>query len=144
LSGSTDIAYTPVTQESVLTYEIGTKTQWFDHRLSVDLSGFYSDYRNKQIKSELDDPIFGPLNALVNIPKSTIKGFEPVIQAHPFAGLTLGASLTYLDAKLVDANNIVSLFGTKGDWGGNPIPYTSKWNAASNASYTFSGPMVGR
>ena len=140
LSGSTDIAYTPVTQESVLTYEIGTKTQWFDHRLSVDLSGFYSDYRNKQIKSELDDPIFGPLNALVNIPKSTIKGFEPVIQAHPFAGLTLGASLTYLDAKLVDANNIVSLFGTKGDWGGNPIPYTSKWNAASNASYTFSVP----
>jgi iron complex outermembrane receptor protein len=137
LSGSTDVAYTPVTQESVLTYEGGTKTQWLDHRLSVDLSVFYSDYRNKQIKSELDDPIFGPLNALVNIPKSTIKGVEPVISIHPVTGLTLGGSLTYLDAKLVEANNIVSLYGTPGNWSGNPIPYTSKWNAATNANYTF-------
>jgi iron complex outermembrane receptor protein len=140
LSGSTDVAYTPVTQESVLTYEVGTKTQWLDHRLSVDLSAFYSDYRNKQIKSELDDPIFGPLNALVNIPKSTIKGFEPVILVHPVAGLTLGGSLTYLDAKLVEANNIVSLYGTPGNWSGNPIPYTSKWNAATNANYAFPFP----
>ena len=143
LSGSTDIAYTPVTQESVLTYEVGTKTQWLDHRLSVDLSAFYSDYRNKQIKSELDDPIFGPLDALVNIPKSTIKGVEPVILIHPIAGLTLGGSLTYLDAKLVEANDIVSLYGTKGNWGGNPIPYTSKWNAATNANYTFPFPWGG-
>jgi len=137
LSGSTEVAYTPVTQESVLTYEGGIKTQLLDRRLSLNLSAFHSDYKDKQIKSQLQDPIFGLLNALVNIPKSVIKGVEVETAVHPVTGLTLGGSLTYLDAKLVDANGIVSLYGTVGNWSGNPIPYTSKWNAGTNANYTF-------
>jgi len=140
LSGSTDVAYTPVTQESVLTYEGGIKTQLLDRRLSLNLAGFYSDYRDKQIKSKLVDPIFGPLNALVNIPKSTIKGVELETAGHPVTGLTLGGNVTYLDAKLVDANGIVSLGNVAGNWNGNPIPYTSKWNAGANVNYTFPLP----
>jgi iron complex outermembrane recepter protein len=138
LSGSTAVAYTPVTQESVLTYEGGIKTQLLDRRLSLNLSAFHSDYKDKQIKSQLQDPIFGLLNALVNIPKSVIKGVEVETAVHPVTGLTLGGSLTYLDAKLVEANGIVSLYGTVGNWGGNPIPYTSTWNAGTNVNYTFS------
>src|SRR6267142_4361854 len=137
LAGSTDVAYTPVTQESVLTYEGGIKTQLLDRRLSLNLSAFHSDYKDKQIKSQLQDPIFGLLNALVNIPKSVIKGVEVETAVHPVTGLTLGGSLTYLDAKLVEANGIVSLSGTVGNWSGNPIPYTSKWNASTNVNYTF-------
>src|SRR5882757_307430 len=137
LSGSTDVAYTPVTQESVLTYEGGIKTQLLDRRLSLNLSAFHSDYKDKQIKSQLQDPIFGLLNALVNIPKSVIKGVEVETAVHPVTGLTLGGSLTYLDAKLMEANSIVSLYGTVGNWSGNPIPYTSKWNAGTNVNYTF-------
>ena len=138
LSGSTAVAYTPVTQESVLTYEAGIKTQLLDHRMSLNLSVFHSDYKDKQIKSQLQDPIFGLLNALVNIPKSVIKGVEVETALHPVAGLTLGANLTYLDAKLVEANGIVSLYGTTGNWDGNPIPFTSTWNTNANANYSFS------
>ena len=137
LSGSTAVAYTPVTQESVLTYEAGIKTQLLDHRMSLNLSVFHSDYKDKQIKSQLQDPIFGLLNALVNIPKSVIKGVEVETALHPVAGLTLGANLTYLDAKLVEANGIVSLYGTTGNWDGNPIPFTSTWNTNANANYSF-------
>lgn len=137
LSGSTSVAYTPVTQESVLTYEAGIKTQLLDHRMSLNLSAFHSDYKDKQIKSQLQDPIFGLLNALVNIPKSVIKGVEVETALHPVTGLTLGGSVTYLDAKLVDANGIVSLFGNVGNWHGNPIPFTSTWNASTNVNYTF-------
>ena len=137
LSGSTSVAYTPVTQESVLTYEAGIKTQLLDHRMSLNLSAFHSDYKDKQIKSQLQDPIFGLLNALVNIPKSVIKGVEVETALHPVAGLTLGANLTYLDAKLVEANGIVSLYGNTGNWDGNPIPFTSTWNTNANANYSF-------
>jgi iron complex outermembrane recepter protein len=137
LAGSTDVAYTPVTQESVLTYEGGIKTQLLDRRLSLNLSAFHSDYKDKQVKSKLNDPIFGPLDALVNIPKSVIKGIEVETAVHPIAGLTLGGSVTYLDAKLVEANGIVDLLNVSGNWNGNPIPYTSKWNAGTNANYTF-------
>ena len=137
LAGSTEVAYTPVTQESVLTYEGGIKTQLLDRRLSLNLSAFHSDYKDKQVKSKLNDPIFGPLDALVNIPKSVIKGVEVETAVHPVTGLALGGSVTYLDAKLVEANGIVDLLNVAGNWGGNPIPYTSKWNASTNANYTF-------
>ncbi len=137
LAGSTDVAYTPVTQESVLTYEGGIKTQLLDRRLSLNLSAFHSDYKDKQVKSKLNDPIFGPLDALVNIPKSVIKGVEVETAVHPVNGLALGGSVTYLDAKLVEANGIVDLLNVTGNWSGNPIPYTSKWNASTNANYTF-------
>jgi iron complex outermembrane receptor protein len=137
LSGSTDVAFTPVTQESVLTYEGGIKTQLLDRRLSLNLSAFHSDYRDKQVKSKLIDPIFGGLDALVNIPKSIIKGVELETSVHPLTGLTLGGSVTYLDAKLVEANGIVDTLGVTGNWNGNPIPYTSKWNAGANVNYTF-------
>jgi len=137
LAGSTDVAYTPVTQESALTYEGGIKSQWLDRRVSLNLSLFHTDYKDKQVKSKLNDPIFGPLDALVNIPKSVIKGVELETLVHPTTGLTLGGSVTYLDAKLVEANGIVDLLNVKGNWGGNPIPYTSTWNAAANANYTF-------
>ncbi len=110
LSGSTSVAYTPVTQESVLTYEGGIKTQLLDRRLSLNLSAFHSDYKDKQVKSKLNDPIFGPLDALVNIPKSVIKGVELETAFHPMMGLTLGANVTYLDAKLVEANGIIDLY----------------------------------
>jgi iron complex outermembrane receptor protein len=137
LAGSTEVAYTPATQESVLTYEAGIKSQWLDRRVSLNLSVFHSDYKDKQVKSKLNDPIFGPLDALVNIPKSVIKGVELETMIRPLTGLTLGGSVTYLDAKLVEANNLVDLLNVLGNWNGNPIPYTPKWNASTNANYTF-------
>ena len=57
------------------------------------------------------------------------------------SGLTLGGSVTYLDAKLVEANGIIDLLNVLGNWSGNPIPYTPKWNAGINANYTF--PLFG-
>ena len=140
LSGSTSVAYTPVTQESVLTYEGGIKAQLLDRRLSVNVSAFRSNYDDKQVKSKLIDPIFGNLDALVNIPKSVIKGVELETAFHPMMGLTLGANVTYLDAKLVEANGIIDLLAVTGNWGGNPIPYTPRWSAGSNANYTFPLP----
>ena len=94
LSGSLDLAYSPVTQESVLDVEGGFKLQLLDRKLSLNISAFYNDYLNKQVKSKLVDPLFGPLDALVNIPKSEIKGFEVEANARPVRGLSLGGSLT--------------------------------------------------
>jgi iron complex outermembrane receptor protein len=99
LSG-TGTSFEPVTQESVLSYESGIKAQMFEKRLSVDLAAFYYDYKDKQLKSKTVDPVFGPIDALVNIPKSTIKGAELNVQARPMRGLTVGAAVTFLDAKI--------------------------------------------
>jgi outer membrane receptor protein involved in Fe transport len=136
LAGSADLAFSPVTQESVLDVEGGIKVQLFGRKLSVNLSAFYNDYRDKQIKAKLIDPIFGSLDALVNIPKSSIKGVELEMNARPTRGLTIGGAVTYLDATLDKADGIVSQAGLPGNWNGNPIPYTSKWNVGGNFNYT--------
>ncbi|WP_176594769.1 TonB-dependent receptor [Sphingobium sp. EM0848] len=141
LAGSADLAFRPATQEAVLNVEGGIKAQLFDHKASVNLSGFYSDYRDKQVKSKLIDPLFGSLDALVNIPKSSIRGVELEVNARPVSGLSVGGAVTYLDTRLDDANGIISQLGLPGNWNGNPIPYTSKWNVGGNFNYKF--PLSG-
>ena len=129
-------SYDPVKQESVLSYEGGIKAQLFDHRLSVDLAGFYYDYNDKQLKSKRLDLIFGPVDALVNIPKSSIKGAEIEIQARPLTGLTVGLAATYLDAT-IDKFVGLAISGQLNNYAGSRIPYTPRLQVGGNANYEF-------
>jgi outer membrane receptor protein involved in Fe transport len=150
--GPSALAYAPVTQESVVTYEGGIKTQLFDRKLSLTGAVFYSDYTNKQIKSKKDSgPPFGYLLALVNVPKSSIKGFELEATVHPVSGLTIGGAVTYLDTKIKNAIGPNGLFlptlvppavDSAGNpiltnSAGNPIPFAPKWSLAGNFNYRF-------
>ena len=142
LSTATNVGYQPVTQESVLTYELGIKTQILDKRLSINATIFRSDYRDKQIKSKLFDPLFQYLLALVNVPKSRIQGAELEINARPFEGLTIGGSANYLDTKLLntvgpDGNFLISNANVQANFARNRIPYSPKWTFAGNVNYTF-------
>src|SRR3546814_9852571 len=55
---------------------------------------------NKQTRAKFVEPIFGALDKLLNVPKSTIKGAEVEINTRPVPGLSFTASATYLDAKV--------------------------------------------
>jgi outer membrane receptor protein involved in Fe transport len=90
LPASYYLAVAPVTQEKVTDYEAGFKAQFLGRRLLVNGAAFYYDYTNKQLKSRIIDPIFGVLTALVNIPKSTIRGAEFEVHARPLTGDGLG------------------------------------------------------
>ena len=135
ITGSTLNQYVPVQQESVLAYEGGVKASLLDHALQVDAAVFYYDYRNKQLRTKLNDPTFGQLDVLRNIPKSTIKGFELDFTAHPSKHLTVNAAYTYLNAK-IDQFVGVDAGGDSGiNFAGTPIPYTPKHQVAVSADY---------
>jgi iron complex outermembrane recepter protein len=134
LPGSIDLALTPVTQEKVTDYEAGFKAQFLGRRLLVDGAAFYYDYTDKQLKSRLIDPIFGVLTALVNIPKSTIRGAELEVHARPLLGLDIGAAATFLDAK-IDRFTGVNQVGKVDNFAGSSVPYTPKWTLTSNINY---------
>jgi iron complex outermembrane recepter protein len=134
LPGSIDLAFTPVTQEKVTDYEAGFKAQFLNRRLLVDGAAFYYDYTNKQLKSRLIDPIFGVLTALVNIPKSTIRGAELEVHARALTGLDIGAAATFLDAK-IDRFTGVNQVGEVDNFAGSSVPYTPKWTLTSNINY---------
>ncbi len=109
LVGTIAAAYNPVKQESLQSYEVGFKAQLLDRRLSLTGAAFYYDYRDKQLRAKFVDPIFSALDLLVNVPKSRVKGLEGSIQARPVQGLTLSASGTYLDAKVVNYIGVVGV-----------------------------------
>jgi len=141
LSASTSYQYLPVVQESVVDYEGGFKISLFDHRLQVDGSGFHYDYTNKQIRTQTVQPIFGILNNLQNVPKSTVDGGELDIAWLPVRGLRIAASGTYLDAK------VVKFVGTNADgirqnYAGAAVPYTPKYS--SNYSVDYRWDLSGR
>ena len=82
----------PVVQEGLLAYEGGFKSTLLDGTLQLNGAGFYYRYHNKQILGALNDPFFGPLSALVNVPRSHVVGFELSGIWQPVPGLTITPS----------------------------------------------------
>ena len=141
LPASVYVQLNPVRQESVLAYEIGTKTRLDHNRLQIDGALFYYDYKNKQLYDSVPDPlgIFGVLNALVNIPTSEEKGAELSVRYRPIPQLTLRGSATYLDSAVTGdftAYNPYSL-ATTINLKGEPFPNTPKWSAIAGGQYNW-------
>jgi iron complex outermembrane receptor protein len=83
--------------EKIKSWEVGFKAEGWDHRLRVNGAAFYNKYRNLQV------PQFAPPNGVssggstaVNA-NATYKGFELEAEAVPVEGLTLNASVGYVD-----------------------------------------------
>ncbi|MFD2502490.1 TonB-dependent receptor domain-containing protein [Rhizorhabdus histidinilytica] len=100
IGAATVSQYRPVVQESVIAYEAGFKQELFDRSVLLTGAGFYYDYRNKQLRGFFDQPPFGTVFALDNVPKSTVKGGELAIVWRPVDGLNLSGAVTYVDAKI--------------------------------------------
>lgn len=133
---STVNQYTPIGQESVLAYEAGIKSSFLNGRLHVAASGFYYDYRDKQLRSARLDPPFGPLEALASIPKSHVVGAEMQIVARPVKGLTLDTAITYTHTEI---DRFVGYDGLTnfGDQAGTRFPFAPAWQAVANLDYEF-------
>lgn len=129
--------FAPARQESVLAYEVGFKSFFFDRTLGVDGAAFYYDYRNKQLQGYINEPIFGTLPALISIPKSRVKGAELGIFWKPNGALTLNAGGTYIDSAVTEPYVVAGAFGGNIDINDSPFPFTPKWQITSDAEYDF-------
>lgn len=128
----------PVTQESVTAYEGGVKTQLLDRRVSLTAAAFYYDYRDKQIRGKIFDPLFGNLDALINVPKARIYGAEADVTVRPLDGLTINGALTYLNSKIQEgpsAPRNYNILGVQDEFAGDPLPFTPKWSGTVNVDY---------
>jgi iron complex outermembrane recepter protein len=140
LGASVTAAFTPVPQESLLAYETGVKASLFDHRAQFDAAAFYYDYRDKQLRSEVLDPINGgALQALVSIPRSHVVGAEAELVARPIQGLTFDTSATYVETN-IDRFAGFNAAAEFGDQAGTPFPYAPKWVSITNLDYEFPLP----
>lgn len=88
--------------ESTVNYELGIKSSWLSNRLIVNLSAFSIDFSNQQLF------IVDALKAaqgIMNVTKTTSRGFEAEIKLRPFKSLDLLAGYGFTDAVLTTIEN---------------------------------------
>ncbi|MBV8806166.1 MAG: TonB-dependent receptor, partial [Sinobacteraceae bacterium] len=84
----------PVNPETLDAYTVSVKSEYLQHRLRVNIEGFYYDYKNIQVEQ-----ILSAVSHITNAAKATIKGVDLDISAVPADGLTLTASLEAMEGK---------------------------------------------
>jgi iron complex outermembrane receptor protein len=129
--------YQAVPQEELTSYEVGVKTSVVP-LTHIDLAVFYYDYKDKQLQGTEDVPIFGPLQQLVSIPKSNIKGVDFDVTTKPVSAVTLRVQGTYLKSDVEGRFIGTTALGATANFGGNPFPNTPRWQTAAGAEYSWS------
>jgi iron complex outermembrane receptor protein len=77
--------------EKATAYEIGIKTEWMEHRLRLNATGFYTDYSNLQVNQYT-----GGVGTTTNA-DAYYEGFELEGQFLPFHELSLDGSVGYVN-----------------------------------------------
>lgn len=130
----TDIV--PFKPEHLTAYEVGIKSEWFDHHLMVNADAYLSDYRDLQLSEFLPPPAGDGGTIVVNTGHARIEGFELDLQARPFAHFAIDGSLSYLDYRTL------SLGSAAGQVGGPTLttrpPYIPRWKGSIGPQYTQS------
>ncbi len=118
--------------EDIRTYEVGMKSEWFDHRLRANLAGFASHYSNIQ---EAGTNVVLNLPTTINAGTANLDGMEAELEALITDKLTVNGSVSWLEDKFSSINP------TAND-GGVPVtlndrlPFAPKWKLAAAATYT--------
>lgn len=118
----------PYDDETLDAYEIGSKTEWLNRRLRLNLSGFFYDYQDLQVFQLIQRDGL-PVQTFTNAASAHVWGSEFELTALPVAGLELGLSGAFLDAKYRD-------FISQGeDLDGNRLPSSPRWSLTGTVSH---------
>jgi iron complex outermembrane recepter protein len=91
---------TPYDEETLIAYEAGFKATLADGTFQLNGAAFFYDYEDKQVLSIINDEVFGPLAALVNVPESEVLGAEIEGSWLPVEGLNINLGLAWLDTEV--------------------------------------------
>jgi iron complex outermembrane receptor protein len=122
--------------ERVTAYELGVKTHWFEgRRLTTNVAGFISDYRDIQLTVQMADPVTNMnVRTTQNAGRSIIKGFEAEVTANPFQGFALNGGAGFVDAKFESVTPVADMTGFND---GDRLPQIPNWTMNFGAQYAF-------
>jgi iron complex outermembrane receptor protein len=116
--------------DTVVNYEAGLKADLLDRRLSLELSTFFIDWKDIQIR--LVTPL--GLSYTGNAAQATSKGVEAAGVFRAGHGIQIAGNVTYLDAALdKDLGALVTSIGSKGD----PLPSSPRWSGSLGVDWDF-------
>jgi iron complex outermembrane receptor protein len=131
-------ATTPYDPETVSAYEGGIKSEFFDRKLSINLAGYYTDYKKIQQSSTVTlAGGIGNETIVTNAAGARIHGIEGDLTARPIRNLTLRASAGYTHSHFRGfiVNQPVGTDVRTFDFSAVHLIYAPKITASFNAEY---------
>jgi iron complex outermembrane receptor protein len=126
--------------DTLTNWEIGVKTDLFDHKVQLNVSGYYMVWENVQIN------FFNPAGGFGNTAFNTnganfhVKGVEVQLSARPIDGLSVQAGFTYNDSKQVTSPCLISNVAGSLTLGNCITDYYKK-SAATGSAITVQAPF---
>jgi iron complex outermembrane recepter protein len=125
-------------EEIAETFEVGLKSTLWDRKLQLNIAAFTTNYRNVQLNQQV-----GTSPTIDNAGTARIQGFEAEAVLAPADGLTINASVGYLDAKFTDLSASVRAPGVAGPIPGvrlgavvgGQLPKTATWSITVGPRY---------
>jgi outer membrane receptor protein involved in Fe transport len=117
-------------RDELWNYEVGSKNQFLDGRLTLNGALYYTDWSD--IQTSIPLPCF--FTFVANSGEAEIKGGELEMALIPFDGLTVTGAVSYVDAVL----DAAAPGGDRSD--GDPLPLTAKWSGNMTANYRVGLP----
>ena len=116
--------------DQLMSYELGLRTQWLDNSLHLDLTGYFLDWKNPQIR--VNSPTDTVSNYFTNVGAVQGKGLELSAQwLPPIDGLSINVGGSYNKTETTkpysSAGQIIPA--------GTQFPQSPKWQTVSNIAY---------
>lgn len=140
----------PFGPEKLTSEEVGLKSEWFQHRLRVNIDLFTSQYKDLQMNANRTTSNGIPFAGIFNVGRARISGAEVEVDAEPMRGLliqgstgferyqtlNLGTAVGCQDPSLTNPVNGVNCVAGNPGYGDLPV-FTPKWNASLGAQYAI-------
>ncbi|MEM7401808.1 MAG: TonB-dependent receptor [Pseudomonadota bacterium] len=144
VAGFTGDTLNEVDPEYAWNYEFSIRSLWNDGKVRANANIFYTDWEDQQINVSLDGSAFNTFTD--NAGESELYGAELDLTYLPIEGLTLRASLGYLNTEFTDYEDVLNtnLAGTEFTLEGNEFTEAPEWSGALSFKYNAeSGWFVG-
>jgi outer membrane receptor protein involved in Fe transport len=115
-------------------YEVGVKTNWFDHRLVLDIDGYLINWSDMQVLGH-GTGTAANFQFITNAGTAQVKGIETSLTAMPVRNFTIQGNLTVASAVLTSNQVNANLIGA--GVAGNRIPYVPEVTGGVSAQYTW-------
>ncbi|MBW6531030.1 TonB-dependent receptor [Sphingomonas sp. RRHST34] len=136
----------PIRPERSRDKEIGVRSQWFDRRLTTNLTFFGTHYRDLQAQTVEFYADGSYRNRLTNVGRLVTRGVEVESAARPTGDLTLAANATYLRARYLSFSSAPCFplqtvaqgcvgSPARQDLSGERLPQAPTWRLDASAEY---------
>jgi outer membrane receptor protein involved in Fe transport len=119
--GQPDESFRDVDEESMWSYELGAKTQWFERRLVANFAVYFNDVEDQQLTTNIEGPGGVPQSVLANVGKTEVWGVELDTNFAITDNWTGGFIYSWTDSEIKErfSSDQADLVGSVDDWSGS-------------------------